>query len=209
MQLRITVTKDQASAPVTSKLTLVDTASPDTSLPASHPANLGLTSLQAVMDALGKQVSREKVPFAQSQLTTILRPCLGGAAKAMIVVNLCPTDLNFAGTMESLKFATTARGVKVDANTGAQSAAVALQIKNMESKVRRANAEVKETMTKYSLIESSYNETKKSAQELVQQMREHSAVIAARYAEEQEQNKLLAGTYVSLFSMLFFFACVV
>jgi hypothetical protein len=132
---------------------------------------------------------------------------LGGAAKAMIVVNLCPTDLNFAGTMESLKFATTARGVKVDANTGAQSAAVALQIKNMESKVRRANAEVKETMTKYSLIESSYNETKKSAQELVQQMREHSTVIAARYAEEQEQNKLLAGTYVSLFSVLFSIFC--
>jgi hypothetical protein len=192
----VTVTKDELSLPVHSKLTLVDVASRDASLPDTDRANKALTALRTVMTALsGGASAAASAPFDQSKLTTFLRPALSGQSKAMLVVNLCPTDLNFASTSDNLKFATMVRGIKLEQSGGgaAKSAATAMEIKNMEFKVHSINSELVETKTRATVIERSYEETKRAAQELVQQLNEHATGIAQKYQEEREQNKLLAG----------------
>lgn len=194
LQIAVTVTKDEATLPVYSKLNLVDLASRDDSLPDSDRANKGLLALRNVMTALSNNTAAAKVPFEQSQLTMLLRPSLSGQAKSMLIVNLCPTDLNLTTTMDNLKFATMVKGIKVESQGGsARSAAAAMEIKNMESKVRTMNSELVETRTRSTLIERNYEDTKRAAQELVQQLNEHATSIADKYNEEKEQNRLLAG----------------
>jgi hypothetical protein len=194
LQIGVTVTKDELSLPVHSKLTLVDVASRDASLPDTDRANKAQTALRTVMTALSRGTPAASVPFDQSKLTTFLRPALSGQSKAMLVVNLCPTDLNFASTSDNLKFATMVRGIKLEhSGGGAKSAAAAMEIKNMEFKVHSISTELVETKTRATIIERSYEETKRAAQELVQQLNEHATGIAQKYQEEREQNKLLAG----------------
>lgn len=193
LQIGVTLTKDEATLPVYSKLTLVDLASRDPALPDSDRANKGLFALRNVMTALSKNTAAAKVPFEQSQLTQLLRPSLSGQAKSMLIVNLCPTDLNLTSTMENLQFATMVKGIKVEQGGSARSAAAAIEIKNMESKVRTMNSELVETRTRSTLIERNYEDTKRAAQELVQQLNEHATSIAQKYQEEKEQNRLLAG----------------
>lgn len=194
LQANVTVTKDELTLPVRSRLNLVDMASQDTSLPETDRANKALSTLRAVMTALSNGTAPANIPFEQSKLTTLLRPSLTGASKSMLVVNLCPTDLHYASTAENLKFAAMVRGIKLDAEGGGKSsAAVALEMKSMETKVRTMNSELVETRTRSTIIEKNYEETKKAAQELVAQLNEHATTIAQRYQEEKEQNKLLAG----------------
>lgn len=193
LQVTVTVTKDAVSLPVRAKLNLVDLASRDPTLPDSDRANKALSALRNVMGALGSGVPAAQVPFEQSKLTTLLRPSLAGSSKAMLVVNLCPTDLHYASTSENLKFATMVRGIKLETGGGGRSAAVAIEMKNLESKMRSMNSELLETRARSSVVERNYDETKKAAQELVTQLQEHATTIAQRYQQEKEQNKLLAG----------------
>jgi len=181
LQLTITVVKDPHSSPVTGRLNLVDLASRDTSLTDADKANKGLTALRAVMTALSNNTAPNKVPFDTSALTTLLRPSLSGQAKSMLVVNLCPTDLHFTSTSEQLKFATMVRSIKIESSGGGRSASSALEVKNMESRVRTMNTELTETRQRTVLIERNYEETKKAAQELVSQLNEHATGIANKY----------------------------
>lgn len=192
LQIGVIVTKDEVSLPSRSTLSLVDLASKDSTLPETDRANKALSTLRSVMTALSDGTSPASIPFDQSKLTTFLRPALSGQSKAMLIVNLCPTDLNHASTTENLKFASMVRGIKLEQG-GANSAAAAIEMKNMESKVRSIHTELVETKTRSSVIERNYEETKKAAQELVKQLNEHAQGIAQRYQEEKEQNKLLAG----------------
>ena len=193
LQINVTVTKDELTPPVTSRLNMVDLASVDPALPDTDRANKAITSLRTVMSALSSDPTATNIPFDQSKLTTLLRPSLTGGAKAMLIVNLCPTDLNFASTTENMKFATMVRGIKIEASGGQRSAATAIEMKNMESKVRSINTELVETRTRSTIIERNYEETKRAAQELVKQLNEHATSIAQKYQEEKEQNRLLAG----------------
>mmetsp|Transcript_122994 Transcript_122994/g.241269 ORF Transcript_122994/g.241269 Transcript_122994/m.241269 type:complete len:917 (-) Transcript_122994:212-2962(-) len=193
LQIGVIVTKDEVTLPVRATLNLVDLASHDGSLPDSDRANKALSTLRTVMTALSNGTPVTNIPFDQSKLTTFLRPTLTGQAKAMLIFNLCPTDLNHASTTENLKFATMVRGIKLEQGGGAKSAAAAIEMKNMESKVRTIHTELVETRTRSTVIERNYEETKKAAQDLVKQLNEHAQGIAQRYQEEKEQNKLLAG----------------
>jgi hypothetical protein len=193
LQVTVTVTKDAISLPARSRLNLVDLASRDPALPDADRANKALAALRNVMGALSSGAPAAQIPFDQSKLTTLLRPSLTGSSKAMLVVNLCPTDLNYVSTTENLKFATMVRGIKLEAEGGGRSAAVAIEMKNLESKMRSINSELTETRTRSSVVERNYEETKKAAQELVAQLNEHATTIAQRYQQEKEQNRLLAG----------------
>lgn len=193
LQIGVTVVKDPSSSPLYGRLNLVDLASRDNTLTDADKSNKGLTALRAVMTALSNNTPAAKVPYDQSPLTTLLRPSLSGQAKSMLVVNLCPTDLNFTTSLEQLKFASMVRNIKVDTNSSSRSATTVIEIKNMESKVRTMTQELTETRQRTLLIEQNYEETKKHAQELVQQLNEHASSIANKYQEEKEQNRLLAG----------------
>mmetsp|Transcript_24358 Transcript_24358/g.40654 ORF Transcript_24358/g.40654 Transcript_24358/m.40654 type:complete len:913 (-) Transcript_24358:244-2982(-) len=201
VQVGVTVTKDEASLPMRAALRMVDLAPPDSTKPENHKSNLGICTLQKVMTALSDLTASgdtsaesandpNKVPYNQSQLTTLLRPSLSGEAKSMLIVNLSPTDLSYKTTLENLQFATTVRGIKVDSGGKAVSS---VEIKNMETKVRNARGELDEAKQKYAMIEQSYTDTKTAAKSLVQEMHEHVEDVTQKYEEEKEHNRVLQG----------------
>ncbi|PVD25252.1 hypothetical protein C0Q70_15750 [Pomacea canaliculata] len=71
--------------------------------------NKSLSALGQVFTAL--RGSQLHVPYRNSKLTQILRPCLGGDAKACLFVNISPDAKNFAETCNTLEFGSNARQV--------------------------------------------------------------------------------------------------
>ncbi|KAL8595184.1 hypothetical protein ACOMHN_013857 [Nucella lapillus] len=71
--------------------------------------NKSLSALGQVFTAL--RSSQLHVPYRNSKLTQILRPCLGGDAKACLFVNVSPDVKNFAETCNTLDFGSNARQV--------------------------------------------------------------------------------------------------
>merc|ERR1712146_31064 len=64
--------------------------------------NKSLSSLGDVFQALSKKQSH--VPFRNSKLTWLLQPCLTGHGKAMMLLNLSPTNASAHESMCSLRF---------------------------------------------------------------------------------------------------------
>ncbi|XP_076447474.1 uncharacterized protein LOC143284568 [Babylonia areolata] len=71
--------------------------------------NKSLSALGQVFAAL--RSSQLHVPYRNSKLTQILRPCLGGDAKACVFVNVSPDVKNFAETCNTLEFGSNARQI--------------------------------------------------------------------------------------------------
>lgn len=71
--------------------------------------NKSLSALGQVFSALRE--SQLHVPYRNSKLTQILRPCLGGDAKACLFVNISPEMSNSPETCNTLEFGSNARQV--------------------------------------------------------------------------------------------------
>ncbi|XP_050411581.1 uncharacterized protein LOC126826649 isoform X1 [Patella vulgata] len=71
--------------------------------------NKSLSALGQVFSAL--RTSQMHVPYRNSKLTQILRPCLGGDAKACVFVNISPDVNNYPETCNTLEFGANARQV--------------------------------------------------------------------------------------------------
>ncbi|GFS02052.1 kinesin-like protein [Elysia marginata] len=71
--------------------------------------NKSLSALGQVFSALRE--SQLHVPYRNSKLTQILRPCLGGDAKACLFVNISPDVTNYPETCNTLEFGSNARQV--------------------------------------------------------------------------------------------------
>ncbi|XP_035826155.1 kinesin-like protein KIN-14D [Aplysia californica] len=71
--------------------------------------NKSLSALGQVFSALRE--SQLHVPYRNSKLTQILRPCLGGDAKACLFVNISPDVRNYPETCNTLEFGSNARQV--------------------------------------------------------------------------------------------------
>ncbi|KAK7482767.1 hypothetical protein BaRGS_00025933 [Batillaria attramentaria] len=71
--------------------------------------NKSLSALGQVFTAL--RSSQLHVPYRNSKLTQILRPCLGGDAKACLFVNVSPDAKNYPETCNTLDFGSNARQV--------------------------------------------------------------------------------------------------
>lgn len=209
LDLYVTVTKDENSAPVRSKMSVIDLASMDPTLSADDPANKGLNSLVQVMAALEKKTPLRKVPYQASKLTTLLQPVLTPPAaleeavgmKAMMVVTLAPTHLTLQDTVRNLEFAAMVRGIKRD--EGATGIAMgsgrgkggpsASDMKNLETKLRNVRQELADNQKRFGLVEKKLTETKHGAAELIGQLNEYNDNITAKYQDEKEQSKILAS----------------
>ncbi|RUS78956.1 hypothetical protein EGW08_013297, partial [Elysia chlorotica] len=71
--------------------------------------NKSLSALGQVFSALRE--SQLHIPYRNSKLTQILRPCLGGDAKACLFVNISPDVTNYPETCNTLEFGSNARQV--------------------------------------------------------------------------------------------------
>jgi len=65
--------------------------------------NKSLTALGDVMQALQKKTSY--IPYRNSTLTYLMQNALGGHAKTIMFINICPTDEHVSETLSSLRFA--------------------------------------------------------------------------------------------------------
>jgi len=65
--------------------------------------NKSLTALGDVMQALQKKTSY--IPYRNSTLTYLMQNALGGHAKTIMFINICPTDEHISETLSSLRFA--------------------------------------------------------------------------------------------------------
>merc|ERR1712060_907350 len=65
--------------------------------------NKSLTALGDVMQALQKKTSY--IPYRNSTLTYLMQNALGGHAKTIMFINICPTDEHVLETLSSLRFA--------------------------------------------------------------------------------------------------------
>ncbi|KAL9269046.1 Kinesin-like protein [Drosera capensis] len=75
--------------------------------------NKSLSSLSDVIFALAKK--EDHVPFRNSKLTYLLQPCLGGASKTLMFVNLSPDPSSLGETLRSLKFAARVNACEIGA----------------------------------------------------------------------------------------------
>merc|ERR1719499_966971 len=65
--------------------------------------NKSLTALGDVMQAL--QNKAKHVPYRNHTLTYLMQNALGGNAKTVMFINICPTDNHLSETLSSLRFA--------------------------------------------------------------------------------------------------------
>merc|ERR1712117_469128 len=65
--------------------------------------NKSLSALGDVMSAL--QSGAKFIPFRNSKLTYLMQNSLGGHAKTIMFINICPTNEHCVETLSSLKFA--------------------------------------------------------------------------------------------------------
>ncbi|KAJ1628665.1 P-loop containing nucleoside triphosphate hydrolase protein, partial [Pavlovales sp. CCMP2436] len=69
-------------------------------------------SLSALGDVIAALAAKEKhIPFRNSKLTSLLQPSLGGASKALMVVNVAADPSNWNESLCSLRFAQKVSGV--------------------------------------------------------------------------------------------------
>eukprot|EP00755_Sulcionema_specki_P007079 Sspe_Gene.37263::Locus_17980_Transcript_1_1_Confidence_1.000_Length_874::g.37263::m.37263/K10405/KIFC1; kinesin family member C1 len=83
--------------------------------------NSSLTHLGNVIQALhaskGKKEKQQAHIFRNSQLTWILRTCLGGDCKTLMMVNLSPAQSSLNETLNSLRFATKVNSCQIGTAT--------------------------------------------------------------------------------------------
>ncbi|XP_024538534.1 kinesin-like protein KIN-14L [Selaginella moellendorffii] len=103
-----------------SKLSMVDMAGSERLSDSEARGNRLTESLHVnkALSALGDVVSaltakKENVPYSNSKLTEIFSDALGGEAKTLVIINLCPSYNNVQETVSSLNFATRARNVEL------------------------------------------------------------------------------------------------
>ncbi|XXG40488.1 hypothetical protein AAC387_Pa01g1192 [Persea americana] len=103
-----------------SKLSLVDLAGSEGLLDedASGERVTDLLHVMKSLSALGDVLSslnskKEIIPYENSRLTSMLADSLGGSAKTLMIVTICPSVSNLSETMSSLNFAARARNAEL------------------------------------------------------------------------------------------------
>lgn len=155
-------TCNKGGAPVCGKLYLVDLAGSErveksgvtgVAMKEAQHINKSLSALGDVMEALDSKAKH--VPYRNSKLTYLLQDSLGGNARTMMIVTICPTEDSSDETLFALQFATRVRRIQLG------TAHKNVSAKNLEETVKALKLELKEAKKKKSKIEESLNDVKK------------------------------------------------
>ena len=102
----------EAAAINTSLSALGDVISALTTTSSSSPSSSSSSSsAAAASENSNHPTPSPHVPYRNSKLTMLMADCLGGTAKALMVVSVAPTTADLAETSSALSWASRARGV--------------------------------------------------------------------------------------------------
>ena len=176
--------------------------------------NRSLSALGDVMEALDNK--SKHIPYRNSALTFLLQNSLGGNARTMMLVTVCPTDLTSEESLFTLQFASRVRNIQL----GPARKNVNSSIKNMEDQISSLRSELKETKRKKQSLEDTisdlkkdkkkesdktniqadnklrqYEESRKTAESVIAQLQKANADFTVKLQKEREtKSNLLVET---------------
>jgi len=78
----------------------------------SKNINKSLTYLSIVIKALTQRSSTAHIPYRDSKLTRVMKECLGGTAKTLLVLTCSPSFTCLKETISTLQFGSRAKKIK-------------------------------------------------------------------------------------------------
>ena len=219
LQINVKQYKDAKSLPFQSTVTLADLASFDDRYPAEHVSNQSITAITNVLHTVCS--SSGSTPYTSSsssstcQLAIVLSPTLGGNAKSLVIINVCPSvhaidktlvDLQFASKLFSYSASQQQQGSsssKTTSTTTTTSSSLSssillttsIQTVTLQQKLDTVSEELVLTKEKCVMIEDNFHKTRDAAKALVQQLFDHSKLLVDKFQYEQEQNKVLSNNF--------------
>ncbi len=161
IQVEVTI-EQEGESQTKGKLFLVDLAGSErvgksgatgTTMKEAQYINKSLLALGDVMEALDQK--QKHIPYRNSKLTFLLQNALGGSARTMMIVTVCPTDLTFEETLFTLQFATRVRNITLGAAQRNSNS------KNLEICVKNLRSELKEVKRKKATLDETISELRR------------------------------------------------
>jgi kinesin family member 4 len=167
----------------TSKLTLVDLAGSERIKKTGAQGNRqlegiminkSLMTLGQVVSALGDGKKGRKPPYRDSKLTRLLQDSLGGNSRTIMVACVSPADYNVEESVNTLRYATSARAIKNTATRNlvqqiSQEEALKLQRENQL--LKQQVAELQENLTKLAHLNGELTEERNCSEESAEERR--------------------------------------
>ena len=150
--------------------------------------NKSLSALGDVMEALDKRQAH--VPYRNSKLTYLLQDALGGNARTLMAVTICPTEAHEEETLFALQFSSRVRNISYNQMTVKKNLGSGIQAKNLQGALKAAQKEIR-------LLKQAKNETEDSLQKTQRELREASNLISAanenntRFKDDEKKSQVL------------------
>ncbi|KAJ1672069.1 Kinesin-like protein kif21b, partial [Spiromyces aspiralis] len=121
--------------------------------------NAGLLALGNVISALGDPLRKAThVPYRNSKLTRLLQDSLGGNSQTLMLACVSPSELNFAETLNTLRYANRARNIRnkvainIDTKEGS-GREHAVEIGKLKAEIARLRLELSKTISSNSVAD--------------------------------------------------------
>jgi len=156
--------------------------------------NKSLSALGDVMEALDKRQSH--VPYRNSKLTYLLHEALGGSARTLMAVTICPTEAHEEETLFALQFSSRVRNISYTQTALKKNTVSGTQVKNLQDALKAAQREIK-------LSKEARVATEDVLQESKRELREASKRIAVlndsncRITDDEKKSQLLYAEKLS------------
>ena len=146
--------------------------------------NKSLSALSLVIDKLAKK--KKHIPYRDSTLTWLLKESLGGNSKTFMIANISPSDLYPNETLQTLRYASNAKQVKLVAKINEDSNDKIIRILKDEIKALRMKLRRQSSI----VTVNSTDEVKKLQEEIQQRellMKEKEKTWEDRLAEQKHK----------------------
>ncbi|CAM6083934.1 unnamed protein product [Calypogeia fissa] len=163
-----------------SKVSFVD-------MPASDDHLNVEASLAALGDVLAAVAAKDEPPYGNSLLTSVLADSVGGDAKTVVIVNVCPCAMDLAETLASVSFGVHARNKpkSIEEDKGGEMSSEKLsELARLEEENARLEKSLKEADSQCVIL---LNALQKASEE--EKSKEVEKAVAKTPAQEEELTK--------------------